>query len=208
VSAPRHLVLALDDDPVVLTSLERLLGVNGHPVQVYSGSKEFFRAGPPTVPACLLLDQELGAGVTGVEVHAEMRHRGWELPTIFLTAHWDVQVVVDVMRAGADGFLTKPYDPEKLLQEVARALDRSRVLIKTGLELAELRSRADSLTPRERSIVSLVVAGRLNKEIAGDLDLALVTVKVHRGRAMHKMAASNAAELAHLAAMAGIVEGK
>ena len=208
MSASETLVLALDDDPVVLASLEHLMAANGHPVQVYSDSKEFFRAGPPSVPACLLLDQELGSGVTGVEVHAEMQHLGWELPTIFLTAHWDVQVVVDVMRAGADGFLTKPYDPNKLLREVTRALARSRTLIAAGLELAELRARADSLTPRERSIVSLVVAGRLNKEIAGDLDLALVTVKVHRGRAMHKMAAGNAAELAHLAAMAGIVEGK
>ena len=202
----KYLVLALDDEPAVLTSLGRLLTVRGHPVRLHADPEDLFRAGPPAVPACLLLDQQLGEGSTGVEVHAEMKRLGWDVPTIFLTAHWNVQLVVDAMRHGADGFLTKPYDPEELLREIAKALDRSRSLIRAGVKLADLRLRAESLTPRERSIVTLVIGGLLNKEIADRLKLAVVTIKVHRGRAMCKLGAGNPAELVKLATMAGIVE--
>jgi FixJ family two-component response regulator len=110
------------------------------------------------------------------------------------------------MRAGADGFLTKPYDPGELLKEIASALDNARTLMRTNSKIADLRARAATLTPRERSIVLFVTEGLLNKEIASRLGLALVTVKVYRGRAMRKLGAGNPAQLAHLAAMAGLVD--
>jgi len=116
-----------------------------------------------------------------------------------------VQSVVDAMRAGADGFLTKPFDPAELINEVAHALQRARARHQGSSLVADARARAETLTPREREIVRLVVAGNLNKEIAHQLHLALVTVKVHRARAMRKMGAGNPAELAHIAALAGMI---
>ena len=206
MNRPDHLVIALDDDPAVLTSLKNLLTAHDHPVRLHSNPEDLIEAGMPDIPACLLLDHQLAGGVTGIDVHADLQKREWELPTIFLTAHWSVQSIVDAMRAGADGFLTKPYDPADLLKEISNALDSARVLLRTKSKIHELRARAASLTPRERSIVTLVTQGLLNKEIADQLDLALVTIKVYRGRAMRKLGAGNPAELAHLAAIAGLVE--
>ena len=199
-----HMVLVLDDDQSILISLERLLQAHGYSVRVYSESEDFFRAGLPEVPACLLLDNQLGNGMTGVQVHAELYRRGWNLPTVFVTAHWNVQSVVNAMRAGADGFLTKPYNPAELLDAVALALHRAFVQQRDNLHTTTARTLAASLTTREREIVRLVVSGLLNKEIADQLNLALITVKVHRGRAMHKLGAGNPAELARIAALAGI----
>jgi len=201
---PDHLVIALDDEPTVLTSLQRLLSGHGHPLRTHLTADDFFAAGLPAVPACLLLDHQLGNDVTGLDVHAEMKRRHWDIPTIFLTAHWDVPLVVSAMRKGADGFLTKPYDPDELLKEISRALDHARSLAKEGGKLSALQTRAATLTPRERQVVDLVAQGLLNKEIADHLKLALITVKVHRGRAMRKLGAGNAAELGRIAAKAGI----
>lgn len=200
-----HTVLILDDDLSILKGLDRLLTAHGYRVGLYSESEDFFRAGMPAVPACLILDNQLGDGVTGVEVHAEMQRRGWEIPTVFLTAHWNVQSVVNAMRAGADGFLTKPFDPAELVDAVAQALQRARAKQREGVQAADARTRVASLTAREREIVEFVVGGLLNKEIAGQLGLALVTVKVHRARAMQKLGAGNPVELARLAALGGIV---
>ena len=199
-----HAVLVLDDDPSILRSLERLLTLHGYRVRLHQDPEDFFRAGLPSVPACLILDNQLGKGRTGVEVHAELLRRGWEIPTVFVTAHWNVQMVVNVIREGADGFLTKPYDPAELVVAVAHALQRSRSQQREELQAAAVRVRAAALTAREREIVRLVVAGLLNKEIADQLDIAVVTVKLHRGRAMHKLSAGNPAELARIAALAGI----
>lgn len=200
-----HAVLVLDDDHAILGGLERLLSGHGYRVRLFSESEDFFRAGIPSVPACLILDNQLNNGMTGLQVHAELQRRGWEIPTVFLTAHWNVQSVVSAMRAGADGFLTKPFDPTELVEAVAQALERARERHNGNRLAADARSRAASLTIREREIVCLVVSGLLNKEIADQLDLALVTVKVHRGRAMQKLGAGNPAELARIAALAGLV---
>jgi FixJ family two-component response regulator len=199
-----HAVLVLDDDTSILSSLERLLMAHGYSVRLHAEPEQFFRAGEPLVPACLLLDNQLGHGRTGVEVHAEMQRRGWDIPTVFVTAHWDVQTVVQAMRAGADDFIAKPYDPAELMAAVARALQRARNNQRKGLLATEIRAKAACLSPRERDIVRLVVTGLLNKEIADQLKLAVVTVKVHRGRAMRKLGAGNPADLARLAALAGI----
>lgn len=194
-----HAVLVLDDDRFIRAGLERLLAAHGYKVRLHAEPDELFRNGMPRVPACLLLDNQLGEGMTGVEVHGELLRRGWFIPTVFLTAHWNVQLVVNAIRAGADGFLTKPFDPTELVDAVALALQRSRSNRQGEFLAADARVRVASLTPRERDIVRLVVEGMLNKEIADHLDLALITVKVHRGRAMRKLAAGNPAEMVHIA---------
>lgn len=200
-----NLVLVLDDDLAILRGLQRLLNAHGFKVRLHSEPADFFHAGLPSQPACLILDNQLGNDMTGVEVHAELHRRAWDLPTIFVTAHWNVQAVVEAMRAGADGYLTKPYDPEALVTAVNQALERARAKRQNELQFAEARAKAASLTPREREIVQLVVAGLLNKEIADRLNLALVTVKIHRGRAMRKLGAGNPAELARLAVLSGFM---
>ena len=201
----RQLVMVLDDDQSILVGLERLLTAHGYSVRLHAEPDEFFRAGLPDVPACLLLDNHLGDGMTGVQVHAEMQRRSWNIPTVFVTAHWDVQTVVQAMRAGADDFLAKPYNPEKLMEVVEQAMQRAHVQYQNGLQIAAARAKAATLTDREREIVRYVVAGLLNKEIADQLNLAVITVKVHRAKAMHKLGAGNPAELAHIATLAGIV---
>ena len=199
-----HVVMVLDDDTAILGGLNRLLTLHGYQVCLYSAADEFFAAGMPEIPACLILDNHLGTGMTGLEIHAEMQRIGWDIPTVFLTAHWNVQSVVNAMRAGADGFLTKPFDPAHLLDEVAKALERAHARQQNGEQATAARAKAALLTDREREVVRLVVRGLLNKEIADQLDLALVTVKVHRGRAMQKLGAGNPAELARIASLAGL----
>ncbi|MEI8038095.1 MAG: response regulator [Verrucomicrobiota bacterium] len=200
-----QLVLVLDDDLAILRGLERLLTAHGYRVRLHSEAEDFFRAGLPTVSACLILDNQLGNGTTGIEVHAELQRRAWDIPTVFVTAHWNVQSVVDAMRAGADGFLTKPYEPQELVDAVAQALQRASSKRQDEVLITQVRTKAASLTTREREIVQLVIAGLLNKEIADRLNLAVVTVKIHRGRAMRKLGAGNPAELARLAVLAGFI---
>jgi FixJ family two-component response regulator len=199
-----HMVVVLDDDPSILKSLKRLLAGHGYLVRLHADPDDFFSSGLPPAPACLLLDNHLGDCLTGVQVFEELLRRNWFIPTVFLTAHWDVQTVVNTMRAGADDFLTKPYDPEALVKAVDLALKRSRDNHQRAILSAAIRTRAASLSTREREIVRLVVKGLLNKEIADQLNIALVTVKIHRGRAMHKLGAGNPSELTHLAMLAGI----
>jgi FixJ family two-component response regulator len=200
-----HEVVVLDDDTALLKSLEDLLKSNGFNVRMHSEAEDFFQVGLPKVPSCLLLDNHLGNGTSGVQVHQQILERGWFIPTIFLTGTWDVHLVVKVMRAGADGFLTKPFDSRQLLSEVKLALQLSMAGMTDQAKTAEARARSASLTPREREVVTLVARGCLNKEIADQLGLALITVKVHRARAMQKMGAGNPAELAHFAALAGLI---
>ena len=201
-----HLVMVLDDDQTMLKALERLLTAQEIRVQTFQNVEDFFSCEIPDVPSCLLLDHNLGDGMTGVQVHAELQRRGWEIPTVFLTAHWNVQSVVRAMRSGADGFLTKPYDPDELVSTVKDSLVRAQEIRSNGKHAAEAKAKAATLTQREREIVRLVVSGLLNKEIASELGLALVTVKVHRGRVMQKLGAGNPAELVYIAGLAGLLE--
>lgn len=200
-----HVVLVLDDDKTLLSGLERLLSAHGFRSRTYSNPDDFFKEGIPDIPACLLLDNNLGENITGVQVHQNILEKGWFIPTVFLTGNWDVQLVVDTMRSGADGFLTKPFDPDRLISEVRLALQRARDGLNGESKLRNIRMRANTLTEREKQVITLVAAGKINKEIADELHLALVTVKVHRARAMKKLGAGNPAELAHLAAQAGLI---
>lgn len=193
----------LDDDQAIRCSLEALLTARGYGFRAYAAPEDLFHSGQPSDPACLLLDHQLGNGVNGVQVYQKMREMGWDMPTIFLTAHWNVQSVVTAIRAGLDGFLAKPFDPEELIKTVDYALLRAVDLTRKRNEVSNARGRMATLTPREREIVGLVTRGLLNKEIADQLSLALVTVKVHRGRAMKKLGAGNPAELARIVMLAG-----
>ena len=199
------MVLVLDDDVSILTSLERLLSSHGYGVRVYNEPSQLFKDGEPDQPACLLLDEQLGNGVRGVDVHAEIKRLGWLTPIIFITAHWNVKLIVETMRAGADGFVPKPYTPSDLLDSVRLALAHSEESRRAVARNGDVVSRVASLTAREREVVCLVASGLLNKEIADKLGIALVTVKVHRGRAMRKLCAGNPAELTRIAASAGLI---
>ena len=200
-----HSVVVLDDDPSILKGLELLLTSRSYKVRLHQSPEELLDAGQPSAPACLLLDNHLGDCMSGLEVYQELQRLGWWIPIVFITAHWSVNSVVKAMRAGADGYLTKPYDPAELLDVVSEALSRSAELAKTSARAAEARALAATLTDRERQIVDLIVKGHLNKEIADRLGLALVTVKVHRGRAMQKLKAGNPAELVHVSRLAGLI---
>jgi len=203
-----HLVLVVDDDRSILTSLEHLLTGRGFRVRLHATAEDFFHVGLPEGPACLLLDNQLGDGMTGVEVHAELQRLGWDLPTVFVTGHWSTKSVVHAMRTGADDFLTKPYDPEDLVAAVTKAMQRAITQRRDGLQVNAARARAATLTKREIDIVRLLLAGSINKEIADQLDISVVTVKVHRGRAMRKLVAGNVAELVRIATLAGLVPAK
>jgi FixJ family two-component response regulator len=202
VTVKKQIVLVLDDDVEIRTSLETLLTARGYGFRAHAEPEDFFTAGQPSGPACLLLDHQLGNGVDGVQVYQKMRDNGWVLPTIFLTAHWNVQSVVAAIRTGVDGFLAKPFDPSELVAAVEHALRLSDDLHHNRDSVASARVRMATLTAREAEIVRLVLSGLLNKEIADQLSLALVTVKVHRGRAMKKLGAGNPAELAKIVLLA------
>jgi len=201
-----HLVLVLNDNYSILRSMKRLLGANGYSVRLHTEAEDFFRVGIPSVASCLLLDNELGNHMTGMEVYAEVQRLNWNLPTVFVTTHWSVQSVVQAMRLGADDFLATPYSAADLLASVARALQRSRTQHHDRLQVATARIRAATLTQREREIVRMVATGLRNKEIADHLNVALITVKIHRSRAMRKLGAGNTAELASIASLTGILD--
>jgi len=201
---PRR-VIVLDDDPFVLETLKSWLSLNGFEVSAYESADKMLASGPPKEPACLVLDNQLGGGWTGLQVHEKIRQLTWKVSTVFLTAHWDPAYIVQAMKAGAEGFLIKPFDPHELLEAVALALEKAEAMESSDQHAADARALAALLTQRELEIVKMVIKGLINKEIANQLDLALVTVKVHRGRAMRKLRAGNPAELVHIAGMAGLI---
>jgi FixJ family two-component response regulator len=199
------LVLILDDEERVRQSLADLLAEHGYETQLWAEPEGLYAAGEPSVPACLILDNHLNDNILGTDVYRELIARGWSLPVIFLTGHWGLDDVKLAMRGGADDFLAKPPEPAELLAAIAKAIAHSRqILLQLSLS-AELNALAASLTPRERQVTRLILQGKINKEIAAELNLALVTVKVHRHRLMAKFKAHTAADLARIARDAGIV---
>jgi FixJ family two-component response regulator len=194
----RALVFVVDDDPSLRRSLESLLRSVGHDVQLFSSAQEFMSAKRPDLPGCLLLDVRL-PGMSGLTFQQELAKTGVALPVIFLTGHGDVPMTVRAMKAGAVEFLTKPFDEQMLLDAIHAAIERDRERRREAANLAGLKSRYGGLTDREKQVMKLVVAGRVNKQIAAELGLSVVTVKVHRGQVMHKMLAKSVAELVRMA---------
>jgi RNA polymerase sigma factor (sigma-70 family) len=190
-------VFVVDDDASVRSSLKFLLSTVGLQVQAFDSADGFLHTNRPEVPSCLVLDVRL-PGLSGLDFQRELAARNICIPIIFLTGHGDIPMSVRAMKAGAVEFLTKPFRDQDLLDAVRVALDRDRARREQETEMADVRRRFDCLTSREQQVVSLVVAGMLNKQIAAELGTAESTVKVQRSRAMEKMQAES---LAHLIKM-------
>jgi RNA polymerase sigma factor (sigma-70 family) len=194
MSEPESIVFVVDDDPSVRSAIGRLIGTVGLQVQLFGSAQEFLASKLPNVPSCLVLDIRL-RGISGLALQRQLAEANVQIPIIFITAHGDVPMTVRAMKAGAVEFLTKPFHDQDLLDAIHSALERDRGRRQQEAGLAALRERFESLSPREREVVSMVVSGMLNKQIAAQIGTAENTVKVQRSRAMEKMQANSLADL-------------
>ena len=190
-------VFVVDDDASVRSSLKFLLNTVGLQVETFDSAETFLRKRPPDRPSCLVLDVRL-RGLSGLDFQRELATRNIQIPVVFITGHGDIPMSVRALKAGAVEFLTKPYRDQDLLDAIRIALERDRAMRDQVKDLTELRQRFQSLSPRERQVISMVAAGMLNKQIAGELGTAENTVKVHRSRAMEKMYAQSLADLVRM----------
>jgi FixJ family two-component response regulator len=195
-------VFVVDDDISVRESLELLLKTAGWQPETFASADEFLSRLRPTVPCCLVLDVTL-PGLSGLELQKQLVERT-DMPIVFITGHGDVPMSVRAMKAGAVEFLTKPFEEDVLVDAIRGAIERSRIALSHESEVRALRDRYDLLTPREREVMALVVAGLLNKQIGGELGISEITVKAHRGQVMRKMKADSLAELVTMAARLGL----
>ena len=187
-------VLVVDDDASVRKALARAIQAAGLNVRTFASAREFLDQGPPDGPACLVLDVRM-PGRSGLDLQAELNSRNIRTPIIFITGHGNIPVSVKAMKGGALDFLTKPFRVKNLIEVIREAIKKDERLWASRAEMAEVQCRIQTLTPRERQVLGLVVQGLLNKQIAVDLGMAERTVKVHRGRVMQKMQVQSVAEL-------------
>ncbi len=191
-------VIVIDDDPEVREALGSLLRSVGLQADLHGSVAEFLKARRPDGPTCLVLDVRL-PGQGGLDFQRELSKAGLRLPIIFITGHGDIPMSVEAMKGGAIEFMTKPLRDQDLLDAIQLGLERHRTWREQEKVMALLHARFDSLTQRERDVMTLVVTGRLNKQIAGELGVSEITVKVHRGQGMRKMAAASLADLVRMA---------
>ena len=200
---PRQVVFVIDDDASMRDAVSRLLNAVGLTVQTFASAREFLAGKLPDVPGCAVLDVRL-PGLSGLDLQREMVERGIHIPVIFITGHGDIPMSVQAMKAGAVEFLTKPFRDQDLLDAVRAGIQLDRQGRKERAELAELRDGLRQLTPREREVMSLVVAGLLNKQIAMRLGASEKTIKIHRSHVMQKMRADSLADLVRMSQKLGI----
>jgi len=197
------IVFVVDDDPSVRRSLARLIRSAGFTVESFASAQEFLERPRPDIPGCLVLDIHM-PGVSGLDLQDELAAAEVTLPVIFLTGYGTVPASVRAMKAGACDFLEKPVDDRALVDAIQQAVERNRRARLQQAEVREIQRRVDSLSPRQREVLSLLLTGMLNKQIASELGTTEKTIKVHRGRVMEKMQVGSMAELVRLAGKLGM----
>jgi FixJ family two-component response regulator len=196
------IVYVVDDDVSVRESLELLIKNAGWKAELFASAQDFLSCPRVALPSCLVLDVSL-PGLNGLELQQQLANRT-DMPIIFITGYGDVPMTVRAMKAGAVEFLTKPFKDDVLLDAIRDAIERSRAALHLDSEMRTLRGCYESLTPREREVMALVVAGLLNKQVGGELGISEITVKAHRGQVMRKMEAESLPDLVTMAARLGL----
>jgi FixJ family two-component response regulator len=197
------LVLVIDDDPSVRNGLTLLFRSVGFETRAFGSTQEFVQSKLPDIPSCLVLDVRL-PGQSGLDFQAELVKANIHIPIIFMTGHGDIPMTVRAMKGGAIDFLAKPFRDQDILDAVATAIDRDRRRRASEKVLSDLRALFETLSPREREVMALVSSGLMNKQIAAEMNLAEITVKIHRGRTMKKMRARSVADLVKMAEALGV----
>ena len=206
-SQQKPIVFVVDDDISVRESLEMLIKFAGWQPETFASAADFLARPRTTIPNCLVLDVSL-PDLNGLELQKLIVAERIDMPIIFITGHGDVPMTVQAMKGGAAEFLTKPFDDEVLLSAIKNAIKRSAAVLEDQAEISALRSSYESLTPRERDVMKLVVAGMLNKQIGLKLDISEITVKAHRGKMMQKMEADSVADLVKTAVRLGLAPAR
>jgi FixJ family two-component response regulator len=203
VPEPQSVVFVVDDDASMRDAMQLLFRSVGLQAEVFASAAEFLRSNLADVPCCLVLDVRL-PGLSGLDFQTELVKANIQIPIIFMTGHGDIPMTVKAMKAGAVEFLPKPFRDQDMLDAVRLGLERDRVRREGEKAMADVRRKFASLTPREREVMGFVTAGLMNKQIAGEMHLAEITVKLHRGSVTRKMEAKSVADLVRMADIVGI----
>jgi len=203
----KPIVFIVDDDASVRTALEDLLRSVGLEVKSFGSTQDFLHHKRPDAPGCIVLDVRM-PGQSGLEFQRTLATAGIDLPIIFITGHGDIPMSVRALKAGAIEFLTKPLHEQQLLDAIQVGIDRDRAQRQKAKTVAELQERLEALTARERDVLTLVITGQMNKQIAAQLNVSEATIKVHRGQIMHKMRARSLVDLVRMADTLGVCNDK